>query len=536
LPASLRFALLGLCLVSLGYSSLRADAPGNEDHKVMAAKIDQRLADRWAQSNVQPAPLADDAEFLRRVYLDIAGHTPSVAEARAFLKDMAPDKRQRLVDKLLNSPRYVTHFTNFWRSLLMPEASTGIQARLLVPGFEAWLRVELGKNRGYDEMVRELLTVQVDPKAMRGRIPTEPTPVAFYLAKEMKAENLAAGVSRLFMGIRLECAQCHNHPVADWKREQFWGLAAFFAGVQGRTQDDFTMPVAERTEKREIGIPGTDKVVQANYLDGSEPQWKYKVSPRKTMSEWLTSPDNPYFARALVNRMWATFFGAGIVEPVDEMVGANNSISHPELLDELAKDFAAHRFDLKYLIRVITSTRAYQLTSAGKAQPQAASESAEEVRLFERMPVRGLTPEQLFDSVVQATGHREPFTDPRAIFFNNNGDRAQFLSTFADQGTRPAEVQTSIPQALLLLNGNLIARATSLEGSETLAAIMDSPFLTTTQRIETLYLAALSRLPRQRELDRLVAFIERRRPQEQKTAVADVFWVLLNSSEFMLNH
>jgi hypothetical protein len=525
-----RVGIVGFGLLLLGASSLPASGQESNlerDIQKLAARIDNHLVAGWATAQVVPAPLAGDEEFLRRIYVDIAGRIPGVAEARAFLNDKSLDKRRRLVAKLLESPRYVTHFTNFWRAALLPEATSSFQARFLVPGFETWLRKYLVKNAGYDEMVRDLLTATIAPQVFRGRMAaSEPNPIAFYLVKELKPENLASGVTRTFLGVRLECAQCHNHPFADWKREQFWNFAAFFAGIKGRTQDDFTTPVAERIDKREIDIPGTGKVVQASFLDGTEPQWKFKVSPRKTLADWMTAADNPYFARAAVNRLWAHFFGNGLIEPVDEMVGTDNVANFPELLDELAKDFAAHRFDLKYLIRAITSTRAYQLTSAGKDK--------QDPGLFARMPVRGMSPEQLLDSLIQATGFQEP-NNPQA-FFNPNSLRGEFMTTFAEQGTTPMDAHTSIPQALFLLNGKLVADATSLDKSATLAAVADSPFMNTRQRIETLYLATLSRQPKPPEVERFSAFVEKHKEKERKNALADVFWTLLNSSEFMLNH
>ena len=523
-----------LCLAPFAHLPAWAQAPGKDDYLALAAKIDRHIGEAWAKAKVAPAAPADDAEFLRRVSLDLGGQIPSVAEARAFLDDTSADKRRRLVERLLASPRYVAHFTGYWRALLLPEANTSLQARYLAPSFEAWVRKELTLNAGYDKMVRELLTTPIDPQNLYRRNGTqaESNPIAFYIAKELKPEELAGGVSRLFLGVRLECAQCHDHPFGDWKRDQFWSFTVFFAGIKGQNQGgDFSTPAKETLNQRSLKVPGTERVVQASYLDGAKPQWKDNLSPRNTMANWVTTPANPYFARAVVNRLWSYFYGAGLVEPVDEMIGANASASHPALLDDLAADFAEHGFDLKYLIQAFTASRAYQLTSAGK------SASSEDVRLFERMPVRGLSPEQLFDSIVQATGHREPATSPRNVFTgNNNSVRGEFLNLFTNQSTRPADVQTSIPQALLLLNGKLIGGATNLEQSETLAAIVDAPFLDTEQRIETLFLATLSRRPRPAELARFTALVQRSRPEDSKNALADVFWVLLNSAEFMLNH
>src|SRR5438270_1614326 len=335
--------------------------------EAIAAKIDQHLAARLAESKVQPAPRADDAEFVRRAYLDIVGRIPTVREVRDFLKDKMPDKRRKLIDQLLASPGYVNHFTNEWRALFMAEADSSFIGRYLVPGFESWLKEELKKNAPYDQIVRKILTVPMDQNANQAFNffggGGDPNPAGFYMSKEIKAENLAASTARMFLGIRLECAQCHDHPFATWKREQFWGMAAFFAGLQRQENGDFSFPTREINDRREIAIPGTDRVVQASYLDGSEPQWKFKIGSRVTLADWVTSPNNPYFARTTVNRVWAHLFGVGLIEPIDDMVGSETVAYHPELLNELAQQFAAHNFDLKFLIRVLTATSAYQRTS-----------------------------------------------------------------------------------------------------------------------------------------------------------------------------
>jgi hypothetical protein len=522
-----------------------AKDPAARDVQQLAQKIDQLLASKQAAVKVTPAPLADDAEFLRRVYLDLAGRIPSVAEARAFLTDSRPDKRTRLVEQLLSGQRYITHFTNVWRALLIPEANNNFLVRLQQGGFESWVRQQVARNAGYDEMARALLTAPVGAQGLAGLALAgggEPTPLAFYSAKEFKPENLAAGTARVFLGISVECAQCHNHPFADWKREQFWEFAAFFSGIRSRQLMDVLIPDREIADRKEITIPGTDKVVRAKFLDGSDPQWNRGASTRATLAGWLTSSANPYFSRSAVNRTWAYFFGTGLVEPVDEMVGANSTANHPELLDLLAREFAEHRFDLKFLIRALTATRAYQTTSAGKGP--------DDPTLFARMPLRGLTAEQLFDSVAMATGFRDAGGNDNllaGLLGGNRSARTEFLTKFANPSERPVEAQTSILQALSLMNGRVVADATSLERSETLAAVVDAPFLSTAERIETLYLATLSRKPQPKELDRAVRFVQDAvkeaegkdragRDAAYNHALADVFWALLNSSEFILNH
>ena len=203
------------------------------DARALAARIDAVLAARWAEAKVQPAAIADDGEFLRRVSLDLIGKIPTAAEARDFLDDPSQDKRLALVERLLDSPAYTTRATEIWRRLLLPEADTEDLARQVAGNFEAWLRKKVIEEAGYDRIVREILTAKLDGRNTDSgrRCGSIPLPRRYYVAKEGKPENLAAGVARVFLGIRLECAQCHNHPFASWKREQFWSLAAFFADV-----------------------------------------------------------------------------------------------------------------------------------------------------------------------------------------------------------------------------------------------------------------------------------------------------------------
>jgi hypothetical protein len=580
----LRAWMVGLSLYVFSAPVLGAGPANKSDRKdaeALAATIDRYFEARWAAAKVQPAPLADDAEFLRRVYLDLAGRIPTVTESRAFLDDGAADKRLRLIDSLLARPSYARHFANFWRSQWLSEVKSSFIGRFLAPGFERWIRSRLDEGAGYDQMVRELLTTPVDRarQALNDLYSNQSsTPVAFIIAKESKAEILAGSTARMFLGVRLECAQCHDHPFATWKREAFWGLAAFFAGIQTQSAGDFSFPTGELNERREIAIPGSERVVQAGFLDGTEPRWKFRTGARETLADWVTAPSNPYFSRAAVNRLWAHLFGMGLTEPVDDMMGQETVAHHQALLDELAKQFTAHRFDLKFLLRAMTASKVYQLSSS---RPNA---SPTEPALFARRQLKGLSPEQLFDSVATATGYYEPPpSNPFEAIYGVGSARADFLAKFAEQTAKSSDAQTSILQALALMNGTVIADATSVERGATLAAVADAPFLTLPERIETLYLAVLSRKPRARELDRAVKYIETRMkvplpedkanprpkaadwadtlermgkfagdvragkvtfPQRLLTeeerrhhhALADVYWALLNGGEFMLNH
>ena len=444
----------------------------------------------------------------------------------------SPDKRSRLVEELLDSPAYLTHATEVYRSLLLPEAETDFQVRALTPTFEAWLRKKIAEEAGYDQIVREVLTVRLGSQGRRAGVAqdprAEPSPLAYYVAKDAKPENLAAGTARTFLGIRLECAQCHNHPMDHWKREQFWGLAAFFAGVSQQGKDEAHGAIREIADRRELAIPETTQIVKAAFLDTKQPQWGRRTSGRELLASWVTAPDNPYFARAAVNRVWARFFGTGIIDPVDDLRD-DNPPSHPELLDLLAREFRSHGYDLKFLIRSITATKAYAPDERGR--PLGAG-PGEPVRRdagphpFSRPVLRGACPG---DRLPREVGARLPL--------RGKLPKDRFVELFTNRDEKPTEGETTILQALALMNGPLIASVTNMETSDTLAALAEAPYLDTQGRIETLYLAALTRRPRPDELERLVPYVERGGPTgDRSKALGDVFWALLNSPEFRFNH
>jgi hypothetical protein len=513
----------------------RSAGPGGARGDAVAAladEIDRHVAAEQQLRKVTPAPLADDAEFVRRVYLDLAGRIPRVSEVRAFLDDNRPDKRRRLVDKLLDSSNYVNHFTHVLRTLLLPQ-NNNEQVQFFAAQIEQWARARVRDNTPWDRMVRDLLTVPVNgAPARRARPATaaDGAAVAFYQANEMKPDNLAAATSRLFLGVKIECAQCHNHPFAKWSRKQFWEYAAFFAGIKPQGNGGPLAGATEDPKVHEIDIPGMDKTVQAKFLDGAAPAWRGDVPAREVLADWVTRPDNPFFSRAAANRLWEHFFGIGLVDPVDDF-REENPPSHPEVIDALAKGLVEQRFDLKFLIRAITASKTYQRTAT------LTHKSQEDLRAFARMPLKGLTPEQVFDSLATAVGYRGDARPQFGFRFNGTTTRGDILSKFANPVDRRTEYQTSILQALALMNGRFIADATSLQRSETLAAVLDSPFMSTRQKLDTLYLAALARPMRGSEAARLIPYVSGGGPsRDPKKALADVFWVLLNSSEFILNH
>ncbi len=477
----------------------------------LAKKVDDLLAARWKPVKAVPAPLTDDAAFIRRLHLDLAGRIPSILEVRDFLDDDRLDKRHIWTDELLKGLRkeggadsYADHFAAVWGEWIVPPGGEDRSPALSLT-FQNWLRQQLRENVPYDELVRRIILS--DPS--KG-----PEVSAFNEANENKPENLAAATARLFLGIKLECAQCHDdRSGGSWARDQFWEMTAFF------------------TPERVVDIPNTKRRVAARFLDGGKPDWKKENNPRLALAKWVTAADNPYFARAAANRIWAYLFGVGLIDPFDER-GDQNPPSHPELLDELASQFVLHRFDQKYLLRTLVSTEAYQRSSLTTHPSQ------DDPRLFAKMAVRGLNAAQLFDSLAEATEYRTdrntpiPFGDPTRRI----PPREDFLLRFTGQD-RSTETPTTILQALHLMNGPFMARAASLEYNRTLATIADAVKISTPRRLETLFLVALSRKPTEAELKRLVPYVDRGGPTgNPKKALADIFWALLNTAEFRLNH
>jgi hypothetical protein len=511
-------------LVALGATFLpalpaRAGTPTAKlSPAALAARIDEHLAARWKERKAVPAAPADDAELVRRLHLDLTGRIPDILAARDFADNPSANKTARLIDALLESDRYAIHFANVWRAWLLPDSNDS-QVMYLVPGFETWLRDQLRSNSPYDHLVRAMIDTSRTGMAGAG---------ALYQAHQFKPESMAAATSRLFLGVKLECAQCHKHPFARWTRKQFWELAAFFSGAGGRlTPRAQGSPTVAPGEAQ---IPGTDTIVKARFLDGKAPRSSAEL--RAELANWITAKDNPYFARAVSNRLWEYLMGTGLVEPVDEET-LDNPPSHPELMTLLAEQLVANDHDLKYLLRAIVSSRSYQLSSKQTHASQA------DERLFARRRVRGMSPEQLFDSLALATGQKDDL--PGVNLYGLRGvnfatPRADFLRRFPNQDKR-TEQQVSILQALYLMNGKIVAEATSLEHNKNLAIIGRATTVRTARRIEQLFLIALNRKPTAAERDRFVKYVDGGGPSKDAAlALCDVFWALLNSSEFCVNH
>ena len=501
-----------------------------------AAEIDALFITAWQKNSIEPAPAATDEEFVRRLYLDLAGRIPATSETREFLTSTSETKRSELVEQLLDGPAFVRHFTIIWRNALIPQAFNEPGTRALVPGFEAWLWKHFSEDTAYDQIVRELITTPIDfGNNQSGLLQSANSPSAFFIVRQLQPENLATGTSRAFLGVRLDCAQCHDHPFYKWKRDQFWSMAAFYSGFKRPDNADpdnpaMMMNVRENADAHSIKVPSTGNVVDAKFLTGTAPDWTEKPQPREVLANWITARDNPWFAKMAVNRLWAQFLGQGIVQPVDDF-SDNNPPSHPEVLNLLAEQFVTHDYDLQFLVRTIAATRVYQTTS------RQTHESQSDPNQFARAALRGLTPEQFFDSLAEAVGYYQPYRTDNPFVIDGDTPRGRFLELFRDESESPLMKETTILQALAMMNGEFIDDATTLDKSQTLRAVADFPLMTNDEKLDTLFVAALSRRPTDSERATFGKFIaDGGTTGDAKSAMADIFWALLNSSEFLLNH
>jgi hypothetical protein len=466
----------------------------------LAAWIDAKLEAAWRAKGLQPRAVASDEVFLRRAYLELAGTIPSVSEARDFFTSTSTSKREELVRTLLDDKRFAEHTAALWARTLAPAGNTR-------GPLELWLRAEFKKNTPFDQMARAMLTATGDSNV--------PGAAGFFFAVGNSPERVAEAVGRGLLGVRLGCAQCHNHPLAAWTREDFWGLAAFFAGTgtaPGRVADGVAIKITPT---------GSTKEYEAKFLDGPPPKFDAGRSPRAVLADWLATPQNSYFAANIVNRVWQDLCGTGLVSSIDDL-DTLSAEERKQILDELAAKFAANGFDVRWLVEGICLSKAYQRTSTPSVAPGSA-----------QRPVRTLSPDQVFAALDQALNLKKgrtlsPRYTPAGQNLKNQLETAR--------GTSPTDFKGGIPQALLLMNGTIITQATTLEESMTLRAVVDAPFLKDTDKLDTLFLAAYSRLPRAEERERFLKIVRAKPDDAEATrqAYANIFWALLNSPEFVL--
>lgn len=547
--------------------------------------IDEALRRAWAARGIEPAPLADDATVLRRLMIDLTGTIPTSDEARAFVADPRPDKLERAVDRLLADPRHARRQARRWERVLMGEET---QTPTLDRGaLGRWLELAFANNRPWNEVVTELITATgvnseggargVDARlggidrAQAERKAGVNGAVNWLIRYARRPEDLAGATSSAFLGMQIQCAQCHDHKTEPWTQEDFRSFTAAFARTRGAPLEPYRTPgeilrveVFDDERPPRLWRREPDLAVIAalppRAIDGTPlPEGPER---RRALAAWVTSPDNPTFARAAVNRTWRDLMGRGFVEPVDDLRPSNPPLL-PDLLDALARDFAQQGFDLRSLTAAIAKSEAYRRSAAGGAARAPADEGA----LWSRYHVAPMEPEVLLDAVIEATG-TQPILERLG---QGDAERTrlrlarQLRFVFPDDAeSNGPELSATLQQALFLLNGNAVTLGTSVVPGAALGEILAWD-TTDDERVRELFWRALSRPPTPEEHDRVMQLIatagdtadddERRdkatrrgrgplgRPglasratTERERAFEDVFWGLLNTSEFGLRH
>ena len=492
--------------------------------------IDGLILEKLASLNIPPSPVCDDPTFIRRLYLDTIGVLPTADEVERFLNDPAPDKRNRLIDELLARPEFVDYWAYKWSDLLL--VSSQHLRPDAVNAYYKWVHEQVARNTPWDEFVRQLVTASGS---------TLENGAANFYAIHQSPDLMAETVSQAFLGLSINCAKCHNHPLEKWTNDQYYAFANLFARVQakgwgGNAAAGDGNRIIFADVRGDLIQPSTGRPQPPQPLDGEAIPLDSPDDRRLALSDWLTSPENPYFTRSITNRVWANFFSVGLVETVDDM-RLTNPASNEELLTALSRYLVENRYDLRQLMRLILQSSAYQRSSF------ATELNAEDERHYARYYPRRLPAEVMLDAISHVTGVPTEFASypkgTRALELPESGVESYFLSTFG----RPERIITcdcersdepSMTQALHLLNGDTVNQKLRAEGNR-VAQLLDQG-LPAKQMVEELYLSSLSRYPTAEELDQLLSLLQDAPSDERRQAWEDLFWSVLTSREFLFNH
>jgi hypothetical protein len=493
---------------------------------VPANYIDQAVLTKLKEVRIPPSDLASDAEFLRRAFIDTIGIVPTMEEARAFLDNKDPQKRQKLVDALLERPEFVDYWTLKWSDLLRNNSQVKENKGLQV--FYRWIKESIKQNKPYDQFVREMLLAS--GSGFRNG------PVNFYNTGDFGNEYplfLASQTSQVFLGVRIDCARCHNHPFEAWSQMDYYGFAAFFARTRLKNGPEENERIFYPAVDGEVRHPRLNTVIQPKFLGGDIASFGVDEDRREKATAWITSPSNPWFKRSIANRLWNNFFGRGVVHPVDDY-RLTNPASNEKLLDAMAEKVVAYKFNLKSLMRDILNSRTYQASSVFNE-----GNKGDRIYASHALP-RKIYAEVLLDAVTLATGAGRrygPYERAVAIADNRVGDGTGFLELF---GRAPRNVacecerteETNVTMVLNLLNGSAVStRISDGNGRVAQAVRAKKP---PKEIIEEFYLAALARRPNEKEAAAAQKLLSKA-PSLQEGA-EDLMWGLLNMKEFMFNH
>ncbi|HAN99703.1 MAG TPA: hypothetical protein DCQ98_20770 [Planctomycetaceae bacterium] len=530
-------------------------APATQRYQ-QVAEIDRQIAEVWKEYDLRPSEPATDGEWCRRVHLDLIGRIPTVEELEAFLSSKSRSKREDLVNSLLYDEKYTEEYarnwTTIWTNLLIGRAGGNDNNSMISrEGMQKYLRDAFARDIPYDRFVRELVaasgSTQPGSESFNGA-------VNFLVDKvnEDNASQATAAVSKIFLGLQVQCTQCHNHPFNDWRQQKYWEMNAFFRQVRAEREGDRQAGAGSRLFDRDFAGEGAggdiaeavlfyeerngySRTAFPVFVDGTPIPRDGRVAQvnrREALADLIVGSN--YLEKAAVNRLWAHFLGYGFTKPVDDL-GPHNVPSHPELLDYLASEFRKSSFGMKQLMTWIVLSRPYALSSKITSDNAEDDPSLGVSPKFSHFYLRQMQAEQLYESLVVATRASEERGSYEEQERQKNMWLQQFVSAFGtDDGAESTSFDGTIPQILMMFNGDLIRQATSDRPGSFLDRIASGP-LPGPKKIDYLYLAALSRTPTKDERAIAQAFLEMH-AQNPKAALSDVWWLVLNSSEFIFNH
>ena len=557
---TLGFALaLSVVLVGnlWGAAPVKKEAPSVNDFGFpQVGKINEEIRSVWRDNEMSPSPAASDGEWCRRVYLDLIGRIPTVPELREFLSSKEPQKRVKLVTKLLNDDKYIEEYARNWTSIwtnVLIGRNGGTEQNTLISrnGMQKYLRDSFARNKTYDKMVSELVSAEgsTSPGADDFNGATN-----FLIMKlDEKAAQATAQTARIFLGLQVQCTQCHNHPFNDWKQQKFWEMNAFLQQTKAlRTFKPGTRDVTNaqlvsqdfRGEGRDPAEAeiyyelrnGLVKVAYPVFVDGtpiSPSGYIQDVNRRSELAKLIVKSE--FMDKAIVNRLWGHFLGYGFTKPIDDM-GPHNPPTHPVLLDFLAKEFRENSFDLKELMKWIVLSEPYSLSSrsipANKKDDPLLGESPK----FTHFYLRQMRAEELYESLLTATEAHKT----RGSYEEQEDTKSKWLRQFTlafgtDEGDEATTFNGTIPQALMMMNGELIKKATSMEDGSFLTTIAKTDKLRPAEKIDYLFLAGMGRSPTSDEVA-IANKLVQARGNNAAAALQDIWWAVLNSNEFIINH
>jgi hypothetical protein len=561
--ASIRWAPLSLAAVAIATAPARAE---ERLHDV----IDRLVALQTPDYEKLAAPVCTDEEFVRRLYLDLAGMIPTAAETRAFLADAEPSKREKLIDKLLASPEHARHLQRVFDVMLMRRLP---QKHVPVAEWEKFLRESFAQNKPWDEIVRAILTAD-------GGDPANLGPARFYLDREGDVNEITRDIGKLFLGANLECAQCHNHPqIEDFKQQHYYGISAFFVRsfvmtdkekhvvfaekADGETKFESVFEIRDKTSKgpqttapklfegMSISEPKFEKIDDAYIVKPNDKDKTVRPVPRFSrrikFAEFIASAENRRFCRTSANRLWALMFGRGLVHPVD-LDHTDNPPSHPFLLAMLTEEFARQQLDIRLFLREIALSKTYQRSSRREEPGTAGTQGAEKPQTgdsqFAQALLKPLTPAQFAWSILQATGEADlnrqalgdKLTEP-ALYEKLAGYEQRFVQLFGGEPGHPREhFESTTDQVLFLANDPMIVNLLKPRGGNLAERLLKMPEDNPQQIAEELFLSALNRRPTAEDILDVTGLLTGRTGDARTIAVQELIWATISSSEFRFNH